>query len=86
MDQMEEQRRKLEEAQGEVTALRFDREQLESEIERAQNEKLRAAKQAIVDSIKVEHEEEKDKLQQQLVYVAVSALLCRTAMRPPQTH
>ena len=66
-DELERQQRKLEEALGEAEALRVDREQLVGETERAREEGLRAAKQAIVDAIKAENEDKITKIQLQLV-------------------
>lgn len=60
LDVMERQQRKLDEAIGEAEALRMDREQLVGEAERA-------TKQAIVDAIKADNEDEKAKIQAQLV-------------------
>lgn len=60
LDVMERQQRKLDEALGEAEALRMDREQLVGEAERA-------TKQAIVDAIKADNEDEIAKIQAQLV-------------------
>ena len=66
-DELERQQRKLDEALGEAEALRMDREQQVGETERAREEGLRAAKQAIVDAIKAENEDKITKIQLQLV-------------------
>ena len=60
-DELERQQRKLDEALG------MDREQQVGETERAREEGLRAAKQAIVDAIKAENEDKITKIQLQLV-------------------
>lgn len=62
-DTLEAQQRQLQDAQGEIAALRMDRETLQSEAERAKNEELRRAKQKIVDAVTREHAEKLQTLQ-----------------------